>query len=250
MAFVTPRLSLKVWNSSSDPYDSQQLADNWIKVDLHDHTPGRGTQIPTEGLADLSVTGIKILDATLTNAKFVDGTLTGAKIAPDTVANSNLAPDAKVDPLFNARRTLFERVQFIDNSNSAGQFVMQFTTTRSWADSFYLDPADWPSGTRTARIRVLGGVAANSTASGVFYTLGLAPITSSTGTTPPLPIAGANVVSTTAIGVPTSTNASFIPSPWINFPTAGYYGLTVTTNNILNVGSSVAVRGQVQVQII
>jgi hypothetical protein len=59
MAYVTPRMSLKVWNSSSDPYDHEQLADNLLKLDSHDHTESRGTQIPTGGLADGSVTVAK-----------------------------------------------------------------------------------------------------------------------------------------------------------------------------------------------
>lgn len=60
MAFTTPKLALRVWNLLSDPYDHDQLANNWAKVDLHDHTFGRGVQVPTDGLADGSVTSAKL----------------------------------------------------------------------------------------------------------------------------------------------------------------------------------------------
>jgi hypothetical protein len=44
-------MGLRIWNLLLDPYDHEQLADNWAKVDAHDHSPGRGVLIPTEGIA-------------------------------------------------------------------------------------------------------------------------------------------------------------------------------------------------------
>ena len=60
MAITTSNMGLRVWDQLNDPYDHDQLANNWAKVDLHDHTPGRGIQIPTEGIADGAVTSDKI----------------------------------------------------------------------------------------------------------------------------------------------------------------------------------------------
>jgi hypothetical protein len=48
---TSPKLGLRIWNLLLDPYDHEQLADNWAKVDAHDHSPGRGVLIPTEGIA-------------------------------------------------------------------------------------------------------------------------------------------------------------------------------------------------------
>jgi hypothetical protein len=46
MAQTTPNLQLTVWNNLSDPYDSGQLANNFVKIDLHDHSgSGKGVQI-------------------------------------------------------------------------------------------------------------------------------------------------------------------------------------------------------------
>lgn len=44
-------MGLRIWNLLLDPYDHEQLADNWAKVDAHDHSPGRGVLVPTEGIA-------------------------------------------------------------------------------------------------------------------------------------------------------------------------------------------------------
>ncbi len=49
---VSTKMGLRIWNLLTDPYDHEQLADNWQKVDAHDHSPGRGVLIPSEGLAD------------------------------------------------------------------------------------------------------------------------------------------------------------------------------------------------------
>jgi hypothetical protein len=48
---TSPKMELRIWNLLLDPYDHEQLADNWAKVDAHDHSPGRGVLIPTEGIA-------------------------------------------------------------------------------------------------------------------------------------------------------------------------------------------------------
>lgn len=77
MAIVGPNIGLAIWNATSDLWNTGQLRDNWAKVEFHDHAPGRGLQIPTEGLRDGSVTAAKlapganvIQDGSVTPAKF------------------------------------------------------------------------------------------------------------------------------------------------------------------------------------
>jgi hypothetical protein len=64
MAVTSPNMGLKIWNLTSDPYDHAQLAANWAKVDQHNHSEGKGVQIPTGGIEDGAITAAK-LDATL-----------------------------------------------------------------------------------------------------------------------------------------------------------------------------------------
>jgi hypothetical protein len=56
-------MGLRIWNQLSDLYNHDQLADNWSKVDLHDHTPGRGIRVPAEGIDNEAIIGSKISPA-------------------------------------------------------------------------------------------------------------------------------------------------------------------------------------------
>jgi hypothetical protein len=85
MAIVSPNMGLAIWNAGTDNYNHDQQADNLAKLDFHDHSPGRGVQIPTEGIKDGAVTAAKlapganvIQDGSVTPAKFA--TLPGAKV--------------------------------------------------------------------------------------------------------------------------------------------------------------------------
>lgn len=55
MASTTPKMGLNVWDKPLDPYDYVQLANDWNIVDFHDHSPGRGVQISTAGIANGAV---------------------------------------------------------------------------------------------------------------------------------------------------------------------------------------------------
>jgi hypothetical protein len=73
MATDSPLMGLKIWNSSTDPYDHAQLAANWGKVDEHDHSSGKGTQIPTGGIRDGAITAAKLSSDVLGPAGLVSG---------------------------------------------------------------------------------------------------------------------------------------------------------------------------------
>lgn len=49
-------MGLRVWDQLNDPYDHTQQANNWARVDYHDHTPGRGVQIPSGGIEAGAIT--------------------------------------------------------------------------------------------------------------------------------------------------------------------------------------------------
>jgi len=81
MAQTTPNLQLTVWNNLTDPYNSEQLANNFIKLDQHDHSPGKGAPID----------GSSIKDASITNAKLAANSVTTGTIAANAVTTSDLA---------------------------------------------------------------------------------------------------------------------------------------------------------------
>lgn len=83
MARTTTNISLNVWDQVTDHFNHVELANNWDKVDAHDHTSGKGVQIPTAGLASNAVTTAKIADAQITTAKIADAQVTSQKFAKD-----------------------------------------------------------------------------------------------------------------------------------------------------------------------
>jgi hypothetical protein len=60
-------------------------------IDNHDHSTGKGKQIPTTGIADATVTTLKIADLNVTTAKIADNAVTAAKIAAGAVGLAQLA---------------------------------------------------------------------------------------------------------------------------------------------------------------
>lgn len=90
MPTVSPNMGLAIWNLATDLYNHDQLADNFAKLDFHDHAPGRGLQIGTEGIKDGAITAAKmaegansIQNGSITPAKFA--TLPAAKAYKTTV---------------------------------------------------------------------------------------------------------------------------------------------------------------------
>jgi hypothetical protein len=65
MAFNTLKMALKVWDQLADPYNHTQLADNWSKIDQHDHTPGRGVQLNGGAIVDGAIQARHIADGVL-----------------------------------------------------------------------------------------------------------------------------------------------------------------------------------------
>lgn len=100
MSETTTNMALTVWNSLTDPYDSSQLVDNFVKIDTHNHASGKGVQIPNTGLVNNKVTigstdvslgatvttlsGLTTVNATTFNGAL--GTVTG-----DTSGNAGTA---------------------------------------------------------------------------------------------------------------------------------------------------------------
>lgn len=97
MALTTPKMGLRAWDQPSDAFDHDQLADNMAKLDFHDHSPGRGQQIPTEGIRDGAITSAKlsgtisVADGSITTAKLADNAVTTAKIQNLAVTDAKVA---------------------------------------------------------------------------------------------------------------------------------------------------------------
>lgn len=86
---------------SGDSNYPASITSSLQSIDEHDHSSGKGVQIPSGGLADNSistakiqnaaVSGVKILDAAVVTAKIADANVTTAKIADAAVTQAKRA---------------------------------------------------------------------------------------------------------------------------------------------------------------
>jgi hypothetical protein len=212
MAFTSSKMGLRIWNLLGDLFDHDQLADNWAKVDLHDHSPGRGVQIPTEGLADGSVTGPKLATALDPSGSYL--TYKFVRAGGNVVAASQAAG-------------VYAATSSIPSST---------LLSASPTSVFYIDPNDDAVAGRSAVFRLRHFVLTNATAPAVNFTAGLYSIT---GITTGTPVVGAAVGTSTVITAP-AANAAISPTFSTDFvlSAAGFYGLAVATSGTTAAASS------------
>lgn len=94
---TTPKLGLVVWNDTTDPYSHEELAENWAKVDQHDHTDGKGAKIGTAAIEDSAVTAAKLAPGAIPSLTVDDGSITSAKLGTDSVTTAKIANGAVTD---------------------------------------------------------------------------------------------------------------------------------------------------------
>jgi hypothetical protein len=94
MASTTSNLGLRRWDSQSDLFSYSELSNNWTLLDQHDHTTGKGVQIPAAGLATGAVTSPKIAASAVDGTKLADGSVTAVKLGAGAVGYSQVALDA------------------------------------------------------------------------------------------------------------------------------------------------------------
>lgn len=84
-------MSLTAWNTGTDFFSHTELAANWTAIDVHDHTSGKGVQIPAGGLANNAVTTGSIAAAAVTSAKLANDSVGGAQIVTNSVGPAEIA---------------------------------------------------------------------------------------------------------------------------------------------------------------
>lgn len=101
MASNSTNMNLRLWDDADDPYDHNELVTNWNKVDAHDHTAGKGKQIPTAGLADDSVTNAKLAPNSVTTVEIANGTILAEDLADGAIGLGKIDPAvfSKITPL-------------------------------------------------------------------------------------------------------------------------------------------------------
>lgn len=143
MAITSSNLGLVLWNLPTDPYNSGQLADNFARIDEHDHSNNKGLQIGTAGIQDAAITADKLAPGAVPappslqpvgSSLILDGAVTNAKLAAGAVVLSTL-------PIFPYSRVTRSTNQAIGTSTSGVKVT--FTTMVSDTNSM------WSAGTPT-----------------------------------------------------------------------------------------------------
>jgi hypothetical protein len=254
---TTPNMGLKVWDQPGDFFSYSDLATNQQAIDAHDHTTGKGVQIPTAGLINNAVSNTKLADLAVTTAKIVDANVTLAK----------LAATASPDPLYTNWKTVaITPLTQVPAATAAATYAIPMGPTAAppvvinysgvpatMGAAFWFDPADWTVSGRTAQYRLRLLAVTGSTAPGGTWTMNWRRIAS---------VAGASVFpNVLGDGVAfTQTDASIImnaPNSILAQPStastyaglgASYHMLTVAIGTATVAASPTWVSGQIQVR--
>lgn len=92
MAFVTPQMGLTAWDLASDPYDHNELYNNWVLIDAHDHGANGGAPLTLDSIPP--ITNAKLADNAVTTFKIQNGSVTQDKLATDSVGSQQLQNDS------------------------------------------------------------------------------------------------------------------------------------------------------------
>lgn len=226
MARTTPKMGLRLWDQLVDLYDHNQGADNLSKIDFHDHTPGRGVPIPTQGIAN--------------------GAVSFSQLDPNVVTDYGYAYAQWKDHARSLAGTA------IGGALAAGTFLMLEPPTAGGATgAFYVNSAERAAGSRTVFYRLTTEIIPNATTPGGTFTVTLYPVTATTGSSGSA-AAGLTLGAAVANATVTATPAGATPALVISTNTftlaAGFYALQLTTSTLTAANSYTSVRAILQYQ--
>src|SRR5687767_4898268 len=77
---TTPSMGLKRWDQPNDVFSYIELSDNFNLLDLHDHSSGKGVQIPTAGIVNNAIDATKLADNAVTATKIPNASVADSKL--------------------------------------------------------------------------------------------------------------------------------------------------------------------------
>lgn len=231
MAITTPNMGLKRWDQPNDLFSYVELSDSLALIDAHDHSSGKGVQIPTAGIANLAVDATKLADNSVTNLKVPAASITGDRLVNLTV------PDSKLASSNNATyRTIFQATGLSQAAMSAVMFspAANGTMYQSGASGtttpviFPFAAASYTVPGKTTKLRVIAVIGTNSIAPTVGLITGLAPVTAVAGAAS----AFTSTISTTwvtgsntTLAAPAASTRFTVTGADFTVPADGYYAL-------------------------
>lgn len=228
---TTPSMGLKRWDQPNDIFSYTELSDNFNLLDLHDHSSGKGVQIPTNGLANLAVTDTKLANNAVTDSKVASATLTDAKLAsPNNFIYRTVLQGASYFGGGAAATTwLFSSTSAVPSGNTTSNAICFVPWTA----------AHYSVSSKTTRMRVLVAGGTNTAAPGITFNFGLFPITAVGGSVGLISYTAGTAVpgSTAAVITPAASSRHMAVSSDFTPPADGVYALG-TTLSASTAGSS------------
>lgn len=173
-------MGLVKWDAINDYFSHEQLAANFQVLDSHDHTPGKGEQIPYGGLALLAVGPENIQPETFNAESLANESITGAKVANGAITDAKLA-----SPNNSSYRVIFQTGGSLLEEFNAGLYILMepFLWPNStgayerYVKHFWYDGADYTVAGKTTRMRLRVHLLNDEVKAAFKATLGLYPIT-------------------------------------------------------------------------
>ena len=87
-----PDTTFQYATDDADPFDRNDISYVARALERHEHTPGRGVQLTTDGFADGTISGAKLAPGAVTTDKLADGAVTTPKIQDGAVTTNKINP--------------------------------------------------------------------------------------------------------------------------------------------------------------
>ena len=255
---VLPNMGLIKWDQIDDTFSHQQLAANFTLLDSHDHTAGKGKQIPAGGLAPLSVgasnlqdgafTSEKIANGAITNGLLADLSVTTGKIADGTVTNTKLA-----SPTSSTYKRLLASSVTLNAATTANTYIVgpdvanpiSGTTDISakGLPGVYLTSAAYAVPNLTQKLEAVVTILTNATAPAINFTPALYPVTVAGGSNQIVATLGTKVTGSNTTFTTPAASSITVQSPASDFsaPVDGFYVFGVVTSGTLATNAVVIV---------
>jgi hypothetical protein len=119
MSNTSNPMGLTVWDAETDIFKYTEIASNFTSIANHDHSSGKGSVIPNEGLSSTSgseaVNTNVIRDNAITSAKIADGAIVNADINTSAaIAASKIATGTANTALFGGTSNSFRAITATD----------------------------------------------------------------------------------------------------------------------------------------
>jgi hypothetical protein len=153
MSSISTKMGLIKWTALSDRFDYQELADNFEKIDGHNHIPTTepggtgGTPIPAGGLALLSVATGNIQDNAVNEYKLASSTNTDGfrAVTADHIQDQSVTTAKIADNAVTSAKISLDLTAEIDDAIEAGVAQLESLSgfQESWQEPIAVGPFDY-----------------------------------------------------------------------------------------------------------